>query len=172
MTSEQNLAREALLPCPFCGGKAETGFEDSYNGGHVQCSDCGAVGPVWSNDVGKAVEAWNRRAAFTQSAEPVVGEAIWKARAEAAEARVKELEGHVSILSDREFVDYLGEPVVTSNAAYQEILYLRERLIVTDEMADTMLAFVHSKKASLLTNTEMFRQGIEAALTTALEVKK
>lgn len=41
-----------------------------------------------------------------------------------------------------------------------------ERLarVVTDAMANAMLEFVHSKKASTLTNTEMFRQGIELAL--------
>ena len=51
-----------LLPCPFCGGLAETGFEDSHSGGHVKCSDCGVVGPVWSNDTEEAVVGWNKRA--------------------------------------------------------------------------------------------------------------
>jgi hypothetical protein len=42
--------------------------------------------------------------------------------------RIAELEAEVRILSDREFEDHRGEPVVTSNAAFQEILHLRERI--------------------------------------------
>lgn len=53
---------EPLKPCPFCGGAAETGFEDGHNGGHVRCTECGVTGPVWSNNTDTAVEAWNQRA--------------------------------------------------------------------------------------------------------------
>jgi len=52
---------EELKPCPFCGGEAETGFEDWHTGGHVKCTKCGAIGPVWSNDTQEAVDAWNAR---------------------------------------------------------------------------------------------------------------
>ncbi|MDB5531607.1 MAG: Restriction alleviation protein Lar [Devosia sp.] len=61
----ENVAPEAdpykLLPCPFCDGEAETGFEDSHNGGHVRCTQCGVIGPVWANDTLEAVVGWNKR---------------------------------------------------------------------------------------------------------------
>lgn len=63
-----------LLPCPFCGGKADTGFEDFHAGGHVKCTECGVVGPVWSNDTDEATAAWNLRAANSDGGVEPVGE--------------------------------------------------------------------------------------------------
>jgi Lar family restriction alleviation protein len=64
MTLHEAGLEAALLPCPFCGGEAETGFEDFHSGGHVRCSQCGVTGPVWSNDTDEAITAWNRRASL------------------------------------------------------------------------------------------------------------
>lgn len=52
-----------LKPCPFCGGEARTieyeyvGVSNTYG---VKCK-CGAQGFQFYEDIGKAIEAWNRR---------------------------------------------------------------------------------------------------------------
>ena len=58
-----NTEREALLPCPFCGGKAEWGHHDSYDGEHHSCTECGV-------EVLGGAENWNRRTALAQPADP------------------------------------------------------------------------------------------------------
>lgn len=58
-----------LLPCPFCGGKADIDYDGSvYDGTHVYCTECDIrtesyktkTGSTW--DVDAAIAAWNRRA--------------------------------------------------------------------------------------------------------------
>jgi hypothetical protein len=41
---------DKLLPCPFCGGRAERPTPEAPHGGMVQCSSCGAsaFGPKWN----------------------------------------------------------------------------------------------------------------------------
>lgn len=55
-----------LLPCPFCGGKAELSSDFCGNGVYVRCCDCGVMSAAirisaeyCANE--KAVEKWNRR---------------------------------------------------------------------------------------------------------------
>ena len=51
-----------LLPCPFCGGKAEPGLSivvDCEVG--ITCAGCGASVTDHDGDEGKAMAAWNRR---------------------------------------------------------------------------------------------------------------
>ena len=68
---------QTLLPCPFCGGEAQSGKTDD-NGGNttfgVQGHSCGAEVGVWSHwhddaeerqeKQAKAVDMWNTRAAM------------------------------------------------------------------------------------------------------------
>lgn len=59
MTTTPTDARNALaelLPCPFCGGKAERPTPDAPHGGMVQCSSCGAsaFGPKWNRRTANA----------------------------------------------------------------------------------------------------------------------
>jgi hypothetical protein len=51
-----------LLPCPFCGGKAEFVQEGSFYSFKVQCTRCEATtgGSAFRNDVYNA-SVWNRR---------------------------------------------------------------------------------------------------------------
>ena len=57
------MTDQALLPCPFCGGKARifnTSGERYCVEGVVGCTDCCAeIGSDDSTD--KAVDAWNKR---------------------------------------------------------------------------------------------------------------
>ena len=51
-----------LKPCPFCGGKAESGTLRTSDGVKflVECSNCG-VATLLYYDTEKAAGAWNRR---------------------------------------------------------------------------------------------------------------
>ena len=60
-----------LLPCPFCGGKAElmTHYDLDPDIEIVACTKCGARGPEYVHDgemlivnPGLAVVTWNKRA--------------------------------------------------------------------------------------------------------------
>lgn len=64
-----------LLPCPYCGGKADFDYDDD-NLNWISCSVCGiATDTAYHTDVDakdKFREVWNRRAAMLQGkAEPV-----------------------------------------------------------------------------------------------------
>lgn len=53
-----------LLPCPFCGGKAEICFQrDDLDDWKVECQGCGAVSCPQGirYDKQKAIEDWNTR---------------------------------------------------------------------------------------------------------------
>ena len=60
-----NCAREALAPCPFCGGKAEHQHNDEFGVHQLFCKACGAFGPFVDeaepDAEAKAVAAWNGR---------------------------------------------------------------------------------------------------------------
>lgn len=49
-----------MLPCPFCGGEANT-VTASGSGQIIRCKSCYSYGPK-RRDLPKALEAWNRRA--------------------------------------------------------------------------------------------------------------
>ena len=49
-----------LLPCPFCGGKAELCVHDATGVSWVRCVECEAGGGATSSKM--AIENWNRRA--------------------------------------------------------------------------------------------------------------
>lgn len=101
-------ANPAMEPCPFCGGNAFQLYDEDSNAyAQIECHNCGAEGPMIGIG-GKRVAdqtredyitAWNsgalrERFANLKSKLTAVGEeraAEWK-RAEAAEARVAELE--------------------------------------------------------------------------------
>ena len=51
-----------LLPCPFCGGEAETW--DGAGLWHVVCAKCGTVGSPCLTEA-EAIAAWNARAERT-----------------------------------------------------------------------------------------------------------
>ena len=55
-------AEEELLPCPFCGGDAESEFIPSFRNSHfVRCKIC--LSSIRGYDTkDKAIAAWNRRA--------------------------------------------------------------------------------------------------------------
>lgn len=65
-----------LLPCPFCGGEAETLTAESIHGGYlfgIMCNDCRSRGDVYDTEA-EAIEAWNTRSAGT--CEPPYGELL------------------------------------------------------------------------------------------------
>lgn len=70
-----------LLPCPFCGGEAESWFDDLSQRRRIACGPCGASSGVSPRDKSEspAVAAWNRRASSSGSvstAEPTAATPI------------------------------------------------------------------------------------------------
>ena len=68
------MERKELLPCPFCGGKAEKQGQqiNGINYLYVTCTYCGALGPIMQtkqprikDEDNPAIEAWNRRVEIT-----------------------------------------------------------------------------------------------------------
>ncbi|RWO57266.1 Lar family restriction alleviation protein [Mesorhizobium sp.] len=60
MTNETSAALTALMPCPFCGGKAAITDQEPFS---VECVEerCNVDGPCHA-DKADAIAAWNRRA--------------------------------------------------------------------------------------------------------------
>ena len=83
--------REALLPCPFCGGHEGLSVDGSI-ARYVYCNGCDAAGPVYGNtpDEPAAIAAWNQRATPTE-VEALRGE-VERLKAEAAAIRAQERE--------------------------------------------------------------------------------
>lgn len=52
---------DQLLPCPFCGDKAEAGYEGFCAPDYRVRCECGAV--MYGENELNAVEKWNKRAA-------------------------------------------------------------------------------------------------------------
>ena len=59
MTNESKL-REALLPCPFCGGTPSR-LDGDGQWCQIGCNTCGARGTEYPSNWDKAEDAWNRR---------------------------------------------------------------------------------------------------------------
>lgn len=73
MTPLAATEAERLEPCPFCGS-TQVGCGGAVGSTMIQCSHCGAEGPL-SENPSRAAIAWNRRAsqqsAAQATAEPV-----------------------------------------------------------------------------------------------------
>ena len=57
------MPETTLLPCPFCGGRAEllsAELRETHDA-MIECSRCETTGPTTETDV-EAIAAWNRRA--------------------------------------------------------------------------------------------------------------
>lgn len=56
-----------LLPCPFCGGKAENGYYHAYSCDSsfdaIVCTECGVYVSEPENNY-KAYKVWNKRASI------------------------------------------------------------------------------------------------------------
>lgn len=59
MTPPNAQADEALLPCPFCGGKAQGASGSSSI--WIRCTNCGACGEEGMESEDAVIAAWNRR---------------------------------------------------------------------------------------------------------------
>jgi hypothetical protein len=58
-----------LLPCPFCGGRGELGFEAGQRGWKcIVCTECDCTTPVFAS-VARAEKAWNNRHRIAGQAE-------------------------------------------------------------------------------------------------------
>lgn len=78
-TEIQRLLHEVPAPCPFCGGKAECFMgRHSFTDIILECSDCGAEGPMFDADTGdneadkatnaaNAIKHWNTRVSIDRA---------------------------------------------------------------------------------------------------------
>lgn len=62
-TEQPNTSREALLPCPFCGGKAMVCGVLIFEVTHcaIQCNNCGVRSDSFQYEA-DAIQSWNTRA--------------------------------------------------------------------------------------------------------------
>lgn len=60
-----------LLPCPFCGGHAETDFIPEHYSYAIECHSIGCAARVIKETAAEAVAAWNRRAPASQGRVPL-----------------------------------------------------------------------------------------------------
>lgn len=64
MTNKQTIGGVSLMPCPFCGGKADTKCTGGdYPDWHAECLECGASADI---EGPYSFHHWNRRAAQPQ----------------------------------------------------------------------------------------------------------
>jgi len=63
MENKKNNLNKGLLPCPFCGGKAEIGG-DPHGDRDVHCVGCGVS--MFDTCLEGAIEAWNKRVKKTE----------------------------------------------------------------------------------------------------------
>jgi Lar family restriction alleviation protein len=68
--------KDALAPCPFCGGEAERAHQEAQRGlgkaVYIWCPNCESrTGLAWSGSA-EAIAAWNRRAPITPPAADLV----------------------------------------------------------------------------------------------------
>ncbi len=86
-------AAPELLPCPFCGGPAETRFwEWPYERYHVRCRKCHASAGGRLSFLSNAVEQWNTRTALARAPAPeLIRQAVAeeRERADKAEAELR-----------------------------------------------------------------------------------
>lgn len=64
--NEKTPLTDDLLPCPFCGGRAE--WKQGHFTGYVMCLKCETFGPNIAKN--EAVAAWNTRAGIGTGAAP------------------------------------------------------------------------------------------------------
>ena len=64
-----------LLPCPFCGGRAEA-VRYSHQRNKAYCADCEAETSIMHDTQEDAIAAWNRRAAPAETKTPITEDAI------------------------------------------------------------------------------------------------
>lgn len=132
MTTPANPALEQLEPCPWCGGVTHL-YQNLQDSSQIQCMSCQAVGPhVYGGN--KAIAAWNGGVLRERLKASEEGRSNFKAncefhreRAEAAEARVAELEKRLAAMHEqldlvpanhRDIMDNDEAHNITWNAAY------------------------------------------------------
>lgn len=79
MTQDQSASRsdEALLPCPFCGGKASfgTGASEGVGGHFIECGKCNAstalVFPLKDDVTRELLDRWNARSIRSERGTPI-----------------------------------------------------------------------------------------------------